>query len=135
MTLYADASAVMKLYVAEADSDTAQAVLRGDPNWITSCITLVEVRRNLRRLLGDAELERVRVELERDWSELVSLPIDNVFAARAAELGERTGARSLDAIHLEGASRAGADDGLPIVTFDRRLADAARSLGWRVLPE
>jgi hypothetical protein len=29
---------------------------------------------------------------------------------------------------------AGAEAGLPIVTFDRRLSDAARSLGWTVLP-
>jgi predicted nucleic acid-binding protein len=135
LTLYADASAVMKLYLDEVDSDAARRALRDDPVWITTCITAVEVRRNLSRLLADHDLERARTEFERDWSEVVSLSIDDAAAAHAAELAERTGVKSLDALHLEGARRAGADDGLPIVTFDRRMADAARSLGWRVLPE
>jgi hypothetical protein len=36
-----------------------------------------------------------------------------------------------DALHLGAAERAGTDD-LTFVTFDRRQADAARSLGWTV---
>jgi predicted nucleic acid-binding protein len=135
VTAYVDASAVLKLYLDEPDSDVARAILRDDPRWISVCITTIEVRRNLRRLLDDESFTQARAVFELDWSEAQSLAIDDESAARAAGLAERTGARSLDAIHLEGAARAGAEDGLPIVTFDSRLAHAARTLGWRVLPE
>ena len=53
---------------------------------------------------------------------------------RAAELAEthRRHARSMRCTSGRRGA-AGADDGLPIVTFDRRMAAAARSFGWRVL--
>ncbi len=135
MTVYADASVLLKLYLDEPDSDSAREILRDDPSWISACITTIEVRRNLRRLLDDDSFAEARAVFERDWADVLSLAIDDVAAGRAAELAERTGAKSLDAIHLEGALRAGAAHGVPFVTFDRGLGGAARSLGWRVLPE
>ena len=132
MTLYADASAIMKLYLAEPDSDVAQVTLRGDPEWISACLTLVEVRRNLARLLEGEDLTRARAELLQDWSEVVSIALDESMSERAALLAETTGVRTLDALHLAAAENAGGGE-LPMVTFDQRLADAARSLGWTVL--
>lgn len=133
MTLYADASAVMKLYLDEVGSDVARETLRSDPLWMSACITAVEVRRNLARLLVDPELTLARSEFSRDWAEVVSIAIDDTSAHRAGELAETTGVRTLDALHLEAAERSGARDGVPLVTFDIRLAGAARSLGWTVL--
>jgi predicted nucleic acid-binding protein len=133
VTLYADASAILKLYLDEAGSDLARATLRDDPVWISACVTVVEVRRNLARLLSGDELARARAEFSRDWSEVASLAIDDSTAERAAVLAEMTGARALDALHLEAAERAHAGQGVPIVTFDIRLADAARSLGWEAI--
>ena len=133
MTLYADASAILKLYLDEVDSDVARDTLRRDPRWISACVTAVEVRRNLARLLAGDELDRVRTEFRRDWLEVASLAIDDSASERAAVLAEATGVRALDALHLEAAERAQAGEGVPIMTFDIRLADAARSLGWEVL--
>ncbi|HJS49970.1 MAG TPA: type II toxin-antitoxin system VapC family toxin [Gaiellaceae bacterium] len=133
MTVYADASAILKLYLDEPDSDTARGTLRADPRWISACITVVEVRRNLARLLDGVELTQAYTEFRRDWSEVASLAIDDVTSERAAALAEATGVRTLDALHLEAAERAAADERVPIVTFDLRLAEAARSLGWTVL--
>jgi predicted nucleic acid-binding protein len=133
VTVYADASALLKLYLDEPDSETARELLRSDPWWVSTCLTVVEVRRNLVRLLEGAELEQAQRAFHTDWSEVVSVTVDDASAERAAALAERTGVKSLDALHLEAAERSGADeDGLPIVTFDRRLAEAARSLGWTV---
>jgi predicted nucleic acid-binding protein len=42
------------------------------------------------------------------------------------------GARTLDALHLAAAERAGGRS-LPVLTFDVRLAEAARRLGFAVL--
>jgi predicted nucleic acid-binding protein len=49
----------------------------------------------------------------------------------AAELAELTGTRSLDALHLAAAQRAGAPV-VRLLTFDVRQATTARSLGWAV---
>jgi uncharacterized protein len=135
VTVYADASALLKLYLDETDSESACGLLRSDPSWVSACVTVVEVRRNLARLLAGTDLERAQEAFREDWAEAVSLAIDDHSAERAAVLSEVTGVKSLDALHLEAAERAGAGEGfLPLVTFDHRLAEAARSLGWAVLP-
>jgi predicted nucleic acid-binding protein len=133
VTLYADASAILKLYLDEVESDVARDVLRGDPVWISACITAVEVRTNLARLLADEALEDAREQFRRDWADVASLAIDDETSERASELAEATGLRTLDALHVEAAERAAAEDDLRMVTFDVRLAAAARSLGWTVL--
>jgi uncharacterized protein len=134
VTLYADSSAILKLYLDEPDADLAEELLRGDPQWITGYHSLIEVRRNLVRALEADALPAARRQFEADWDALEAVELDAELCTDAAELAERTGARTLDALHLGAASISGADDGVPFVTFDRRLADAARSLGWAVLP-
>jgi uncharacterized protein len=133
VTLYADASAVLKLYLDEDGSDAARDVLRRDPEWISACITTVEVRRNLARLPAGEELADAQAQFREDWSAVVSLAIDDASCERAATVAEQTGLRSLDALHLEAAGRAAGEGDLPIATFDRRLAEVARSRGWTVL--
>lgn len=134
MTIYVDSSALLKIYLDEPDTDTAEAVLTGE-RWVTGRHTLVEVRRNLQRALGGSELDSARARFERDWREIDAVDLGVAASELAAEMAERTGVRSLDALHLGAAGLAGAGDGLPIATFDHRLAGAARSLGWTVLPE
>lgn len=133
MTLYADSSALLKLYVEEEHSDWARSVLVDPQEWTTARHTQVEIRRNLARVLSDGGLEASRRWFDHDWTELAVVELGEAVCARAAEIAEDTGARTLDALHLGAAWVAGAADGLPIVTFDRRLAHAARSLGWNVL--
>lgn len=130
--MYAEASAVLKLHVDEPESDHAKALLEG-VHWASGRHTYVEVRRNLARLLAGTSLHEARAAFLNSWSDVEVIELAEAVVEHAAELAERTGARALDALHLGAASAAGADDGLPIVTFDRRLADAARSLGWTVL--
>ena len=125
MTLYVDSSALLKRYVAEPDSNTADQLLRSDPVLVTSWITVVEVRRNLARLLSGAELRAASAAAERDFDALALVVCDAAVATAAATIGETLGVRSLDAIHLASAQR--------FVTFDLRQGQAARSLGLRVL--
>ena len=132
MTVYVDASALLKLYVEEPDSRRARELLRDARGWMTGRHTLVEVRRNLSRLLEGEALSRNRRLFGEHWSDMAVVELGELVCGRAAELAEVTGARALDALHLGAAENAGAGK-LPIVTFDRRLAEAARSLGWTVL--
>jgi predicted nucleic acid-binding protein len=134
MSVYADASAVLKLHVDEPESTLAVELLT-DQYWTSGGHTYVEVRRNLTRLLVGEPLADARSAFLRAWEDVKVVDLTAAVIDGSALLAEQTGARTLDALHLGAALAAGADVGLPIVTFDRRLAAAARSLGWRVLPE
>ena len=57
---------------------------------------------------------------ERDWQRTFVVALDDMVCRRAAELGIVTGARSLDALHLAAAERAGGRS-VPVVMFDVRL--------------
>ena len=131
---YIDSSALAKRYVHEADSDVALRLLASDLEWVTAEHTMVEVRRTLAvRFAGDASgATRAREVFEADWSALHVVALDGETCSRAAELAETTGARTLDALHRAAALRAGAP-ALRRVTFDTRLAQAARGLGWSVV--
>ena len=132
MKLYVDASALLKLYVEEPSSEAARHLLVDARDWTTGRHTLLEVRRNLARLLeGDSRAE-YRRWFDLHWAEMAVIELSEFVCDRAAELAEVTGVRALAALHLGAADEAGGAE-LPLVTFDRRLAEAARSLGWTVL--
>ena len=132
MSLYVDSSALLKLYFDEPDSGRAEDILASDADWITGRVTAVEVRRNLARALASPDLMAARRQFERDWANTAVVELTREVCEAAAELAEVTGARSLDALHL-GAAKVVGGGALPIVTFDLRQAQAARSLGWVVL--
>ena len=134
MTLYVDSSALIKRYVAEDDSDRADAILLADPDWVTGRHTYVEVSLAIHRRLGEAE-QRAAVEaFEEDWARTYVVALDDTVSRRAAELGIASGSRAFDALHLAAAERAGGRS-LPVFTFDVRLAQAARALGFPVVGE
>lgn len=132
MTIYLDSSVLLKVYLDEPDSDAAQEVLASDESWASAGITLVEVRRTLSREYDGIELNNARGQFERDWEHIEVVAVDGNVCERAAELAELTGTRTLDALHLGAAHRAGAPK-IAFATFDLRQAQAARSLGWTVL--
>lgn len=132
MTLYLDASALMKLYVDEAGSAECERILLSDVSWITARHTEVEVRRNLARALAGSDRVRAQEQFQKDWNAMSVIELDRVTCGLASEVAETTGARTLDALHLGAVRRAGGR-ALAMVTYDLRLAHAARSLGLPVL--
>lgn len=132
MTLYVDSSALAKRYVAEADSDTAEAILLDDPDWVSANHTFVEVVLALSRRLDDPDVGPALAGFDSDWRRTLVVALDDAVCRRAAEIGRVTGSRTLDALHLAAAERAGGRS-LPFVTFDLRLAQAARALGFTVI--
>lgn len=132
MTLYVDSSALVKRYVAEDESDAVEAALLADQEWTTANHTYTEVVLAIHRRLGEVERRVARANLEHDWRRIFVIALDETVCRRAGELGIATGARSLDALHLAAAERAGGRS-VPIVTFDVRLGLAARSLGFVVI--
>jgi predicted nucleic acid-binding protein len=132
MTLYVDSSALVKRYVSEPDSPRARELLAADDERVTARHTVVEVRRALARLLDGRELRQARVAFERDLDTFAIVELDEATCELAATTAERTGARTLDALHLGAAQRVGGQ-AITLLTFDVRQAQAARALGFSVL--
>jgi uncharacterized protein len=130
MTLYADSSALLKRYVDEPDSDRAVELLDSDAELVTGRHTVVEVRRNLARLLAGSALSESRSAFATDLEAFAIVELDAATCEQAATIAEQTGARTLDALHLGAARRLGA--GVTFLTFDVRQAQAARALGLAV---
>lgn len=131
MTLYVDPSALFKRYVAEPGSERVASILSSDDAWATANHAYTELSINLRRRLDDAAQALAIARLDRDWGSIRVVLIDDVLCHRAATLGSEHRLRTLDALHLAAAERAGGSE-LTFVTFDVRLAAAARSIGFPV---
>ena len=104
-----DSSALIKRYVAEDDSEDADAILLGDTEWVTGRHTFVEVLLAIHRRLGETERRMAITAFERDWQRTFVVALDDVVCRRAAELGIVTGARSIDACTCRRPSDLGAD--------------------------
>jgi uncharacterized protein len=125
-TVYLDASALVKLVLNEPGHDDLRSYLEGQPSRATSVISEVEVPRAVARATG---VDPAEVSLLLHGATVLHLASTlTLAAARSRPLT----LRSLDAIHLASAIDLG-EDLTDFVTYDRRLADAARSLGLRVV--
>jgi predicted nucleic acid-binding protein len=131
VSAYVDSSALLKRYVEEADSDAADALLRAESALLTARHTVVEVRRNLARLLTGRDLAAARAAFAADLRSFSIIELDEVTCESAAMIAESTGVRTLDALHLAAAQRVSAP-GVSFLTFDLRQAQAARALGLTV---
>ena len=129
--LYVESSALVKRYVAERDSDVARRLMNVEQALLTSRLAEIEVRRNLARLLGGADLRSKRQEFQVDLQAFEIVELDGVTFDDAAHIAEETLCRSLDALHLAAARRASPH--ATVLTFDRRQAQAARAIGIAVL--
>ena len=132
MSLYVDSSALLKRYVDEPDSEAADALLRSDPSLLTARHTVVEVRLNLTRLLTERDATEARSAFMHDLEALSLIELDADTCEIGATIAEVTGVRTLDALHLAAAQRAGGA-AVPFLTFDVRQAQAARALGFTVV--
>ena len=132
MSTYVDSSALLKRYVEEADSDAADAMLRADPALLTARHTIVEVRRNLARLLSGRDLSAARAAFVDDLRSVSIIELDEATCESAAAIAETMGVRTLDALHLAAAQRI-SSPGVGFLTFDLRQAQAARGIGLTVV--
>jgi uncharacterized protein len=123
--VYLDSSALVKLVVAEAESDALIAYLRDRPTRASCALARVEVVRAVRPH-GEPASRRARQLLDR----ISLLRLDDVLLEAAAALAGST-LRSLDAIHLAAAQALG-DSLAEIVTYDHRMAGAAQGAGLAV---
>jgi uncharacterized protein len=125
---YLDASAIVKLVVAEAESDALvrwRSALDPEDRLVTAELSLVEVPRAVGRAGGDLAAAGIHLD------SLDHVVLDRELLRDAGVLPP-TDLRSLAAVHLAAARLLGGALG-GVVTYDVRMADRARDLGMVVL--
>ncbi len=122
---YADASALVKLILMEPESAAVHRWFTEAPHVATSRVGVVETVRAASRRPHDAS-HRARVLEEIEVYEL-----DDAIAGVASTVGSPL-LRTLDAIHIATAL-ALLPDLDAFVTYDDRMAEAARALGLPVI--
>lgn len=126
MATYLDSSAIVKLAVREPESLALRRYLRRRQPLVSTALARTEV---LRALLpaGDEAVTRGRAVLQR-----IDLVRVNDRILNAAGVLRPPELRSLDAIHLATAHELG-DALSALVTYDEKMATAAKRLGYRIV--
>lgn len=122
---YLDTSAALKLVIEEPESSALAHELDSETPDLVACLLLeTELRRAAQRR-GDLTQEMVSQLVER-------VNLFEVPASLFREAGLLAGPhlRSLDALHLAAAVRIGV---AAIVTYDHRMTEASRDLGFAVI--
>lgn len=140
-TLYLDTSALVKLYLAEVESEIVHEALIEAESTATSTVAYAELRSAFgrRRRSGDLdgeEHQRAITRIDADWRGYLRISVSNLVAYRAGEMAERYALRGFDAIHLASAVRLGERfSDLRFLAFDDRLMEAARGASVPVYGE
>lgn len=136
MILYADSSAIVKLYIEEQGSANARRQM-SDANLIAcSYVAYAEIRATLAAAARQgrhtkAEHIRATADFEARWVSLHRIELSESLLRLAGELVEEHPLRGFDAIHLASALTLQRELGEPVSfsAFDSRLTTAAAVCG------
>lgn len=139
--VYFDASALVKLYLPESDSARLNRLVAGRRDTLVSDLTVTEIVSSLcrRRREGGVSaqiVDRIRRELLSHldggvYTRVELVPAVHREAERLLRSIEKVALRAADALHL---ALALSGEAGTVLTFDRRLADAARASGLAAYP-
>lgn len=125
---YADSSALAKLILPEPETEALSSLLSNNNVVVTSALSRTEVLRGVRRIAADAD---AMIATRRVFGRVIFIDADERLLESAGVLDPPT-LRSLDAIHVATALSVVAElDSL--ITYDRRMAEAASRFGLTVL--
>jgi predicted nucleic acid-binding protein len=142
VTLYLDTSSLVKLYIAEPDSDAVRTLVDRATVVATSGIAYPETRAALARRRRERALSPTAYRIatrafEDDWSRYLAVDVSAAICREAGNLAERYRLRGYDSVHLasylEIARRAGAAE-THFSSFDDRLNRAARAAVKAMVP-
>ncbi len=122
---YLDPSAIVKLVIAEREHEDLRRYLDAGSRFATSLLAVTEVGRSVGRVAPGSD-----GAIAATFRGITVLSIDRRVIDHAARLGP-VALRTLDAIHLASAMQLGPEL-RSFVTYDRRLAAAARDAGLPV---
>lgn len=140
MILFCDTSALLKLYIAEPESNELKARIFEVEAVAVCRIAWAEAHAALSRRAREVPedtvtIEQAKVALAADWPRFVVLEIDQPLVERAGEYADTFALRGYDSVQLAAAFEAGRISQLPIffACFDARLNKAAKLLGMSCL--
>jgi uncharacterized protein len=137
--IYVDTSLLLPVYVLEERSEEANRILETSSSIIISDLTFAEFHVGLARkvklgTLSAPQSGAAQAALESHLREglLQRVALRSAHYEAAGHMASKASVmlRTLDALHVAVAAGLGAQ----VATFDGRLADAARDLGFEVLP-
>lgn len=141
MILYLDASALVKRYIQERDSENVNAWIEAAEMVVTGLISRVEVAAAIARagrmklISTDDALAALR-QFRSEWDSFQRLPITENTVIRGDALAYEHNLRGYDATHLACALIWQETLGMPVTlaSFDRQLIEAARVVQMAFLP-
>lgn len=136
MILFCDTSALVKLYLAEAESDTLKALVEQAEAVALCRIAWAEayaaLSRRAREVPADeALIAQAKRALAADWPHYLVVEITQAVVEQAGEFADTFALRGYDSVQLAAAYEAMRISRLPVsfACFDARLNKAARVLG------
>jgi len=139
--LYFDASALIKLYLPEPESDALNRFVKGRGDAIVSDLAVTEIvsslcRRRREGAVNSQVVDRLRRQILSHldtgvYRRVELVPAIHREAERLLVSIERVPLRAADALHLALALSGAAAS---VLTFDNRLAAAVRAVGLSVFP-
>lgn len=142
MIVYLDASALVKRYVAERESNEVVELTASADIVATSVVSRAEVAAALARAarlraLGRESAHQAQRRFSREWPDLARVPVTEALVARAETLAWEYALRGYDAVQLASALawREAIGEDVVLATFDRQLWEAAPEANLQVWPE
>lgn len=140
---YYDTGVLLKLYTAEPESECVQDFVRNRKDricvtdlHIAECVSALRVKAFRKECSEDgasAAIELIKVDLRDGVLQLVEVDWDHAWQEcrlLSDQFACRTGARTLDSLHVAAARLLGVKE---FLTSDDRQAKLARAIGLRVL--
>ena len=142
MTLYLDTSSLVKLYVAESESDAVRQMVENADIVATAAIAYPEARAAFARRRREGGLRprafaAAKRALDKDWPRYLAVDVTAALCRDAGDLAERHGLRGYDSVHLAAyleVARAAGKAKVRFSCFDDRLTAATRSAARRLRP-
>jgi len=140
--VYLDASAVVKRYVAERESNQVVELTAHADIVATSVVSRAEVAAALARAarlgaIGREAAHQAQRRFSREWPDFARVPVTEALVARAETLAWEFALRGYDAVQLASALawRESIGEDVLLATFDRQLWEAAPGANLQVWPE
>lgn len=132
MTLALDPSALVWRYVPGPHRALVDEAMASDPRWCMSDLGRSELLLALHRVAGDPwTAAELAAAARADLDAMITVPVDRRCLARAVELGNQFGLRTVDAVHLAALDRLPRP--LKFATLDRRQIPAAVALDMEIV--
>jgi predicted nucleic acid-binding protein len=142
MIVYADTSALVKLFLTEEGSEATRDMLSHAQAMGTGLLTWTELGAALARgarrgFFSEEEALEARKGLDAAWPTWIRIAVDESLVSQAEVLAWEYGLRGYDAIHLASVLtwREQIEHPVVLATFDRELWAAGRQVGLEVWPE